>query len=237
MHIVGGMAEKNFEASAGQQAGQHWSRHKFTYLLATLVLLFLVFPFLESADIGRHLFIAAITLILIASIWAVSHTRRNFYIALALGTPAIILSMAEEITNFTALYYAIHLFIFASFVFTVLVLFSHMLRARRVTHDEILGAISVYVMIAMAFSSLYFLADRLAPGSFIISAGPQTNGQLTYSDYIYYSFGTITTSGSGNIVEVGPLVRSLSMIEAVIGIFYVAFIVSKLVASFEDRKQ
>ena len=50
----------------------------------------------------------------------------------------------------------------------------HILNKERVTHDEVFGAISVYLLIAMAFASLFFIADRVEPGSFVknLSATP-----------------------------------------------------------------
>ncbi|HQT44928.1 MAG TPA: ion channel, partial [Candidatus Micrarchaeota archaeon] len=216
-----GMATQSSIARKGGKSESSLSKYKFTYLLASLVLLFLLFPFVETADIGRHLFIVAVTLILFASIWVVSNTRKNMYIALAIIIPTILLNWAADITRDMMLYDASQLFMIASFIFTVWLLFNHVLRAQKVTHDYVLGAISVYILIAMAFSSLYLLADRIEPESFVITQGPHASRQLTYSDYMYYSFGTITTAGTGNVVEIGAFVRSLSMIESIIGIFYV----------------
>jgi len=82
----------------------------------------------------------------------------------------------------------------------------------------------------MAFASLFFIADRVEPGSFVKNLGTTPGQEMTYSDYVYYSFGSITTAGAGGIVEIGPFVRALTMAESVIGLFYVAFVISKLVS-------
>ena len=37
-------------------------------------------------------------------------------------------------------------------------------------------------------------------------------------------------SGTGEIVETGSFVRALTMLESVMGLFYVAFVISKLVS-------
>lgn len=227
------MPEKKTKRGFGLDNIDSWPEYKFGLLLGSLVLLFLLFPFLESEDIGRHTFILATTMILFASIIAVSTDKKINRLALAIIIPTIGLNWAADFTRNTLLYNISQALLFVSFIFTVQVLFRHLLKVKRVTHDDILGAISIYVLAAMAFSSLYLLADRYGPGSFVINVGPKMGHSLTYSDYMYYSFGTITTSGSGDIVEVGSFVRSLSMIEATMGIFYVAFIISKLVASFD----
>jgi hypothetical protein len=45
----------------------------------------------------------------------------------------------------------------------------------------------------------------------------------------YYSFGTLTTAGSGDITAVHPLARSLTNLEAMIGQLYPATLLARLV--------
>jgi hypothetical protein len=106
----------------------------------------------------------------------------------------------------------------------------HILNKERVTHDEVFGAISVYLLVALAFASLFLSADRVEPGSFVKNFPGGGRGIMTYSDYVYYSFGSITTAGTGELLEIGSFVRALTMIESVMGLFYVAFVISKLVS-------
>jgi len=205
--------------------------HKFGVLLASLGLLFLFFPFLESETIGRHIFSGLLALILITSILAVSETRRILSVALGVGIPTICLNLTTYIDPNPAWFYGNQIFNVAFFLFTAFILFMHILRKERVTHDEVFGAISVYLLIALAFASLFLLAGRFEPGSFVKTLNTGTGqGSMTYSDYVYYSFGSITTAGAGGIVEVGSFVRALTMIESVMGLFYVAFVISKLVS-------
>jgi hypothetical protein len=46
---------------------------------------------------------------------------------------------------------------------------------------------------------------------------------------LYFSLTTLTTTGYGDIVAVDPLARSLANLEAVIGPFYLAMTVARLV--------
>ncbi len=205
--------------------------HKFAYLLGSLGLLMILFPFLESATIGRHVFSIILTLILITSILAVSDTRLILGVAIAMGIPVVCLNLAPYFDPNPVWFYGNQIFAVAFFLFTALVLFIHILNKERVTHDEVFGAISVYLLIALAFASLFLLAGVAEPGSFIKTVTPGTGrGIMTYSDYVYFSFGSITTAGTGEIVEIGSFVRALTMIESVMGLFYVAFVISKLVS-------
>ena len=49
-------------------------------------------------------------------------------------------------------------------------------------------------------------------------------------DVLYYSFVTLGTVGYGDVTPSSPLARSVSLIEAVIGIMYVATMISRFVS-------
>ena len=112
---------------------------------------------------------------------------------------------------------------------------THVLRADRVTSDTILGAICVYLLIAMFFFMLYSSLELMTPGSFIgvegrvsdAVGGPRPLGR--YPDLLYYSLVTMTTLGFGDITPVGALPRVLSATEAVIGQLFVAILIARLV--------
>jgi hypothetical protein len=204
--------------------------HKFAYLLASLGLLLLAFPFLESATVGRHLFSLLLALILITSILAVTETTFQLAVALVIGIPTIALNLAGYLDPNPVWFYGNQIFALAFFIFTAFTLFMHILGKEKVTHDEIFGAISIYLLLALAFASLVLVADRVEPGSFVKTLKTGGVQGMTYSDYVYYSFGSITTAGTGDIIEIGSFVRALTMTESVMGLFYVAFVISKLVS-------
>jgi uncharacterized membrane protein len=50
-----------------------------------------------------------------------------------------------------------------------------------------------------------------------------------WSDFIFYSFTTLTTLGYGDITPVSPAARSFAVLEAITGVFYAAVLVARLV--------
>src|SRR5438552_12423557 len=55
---------------------------------------------------------------------------------------------------------------------------------------------------------------------------------------LYFSLTTLTTTGYGDIVPVDPFARSLANLESVLGQFYLAITVARLVTlELEDRLQ
>jgi hypothetical protein len=129
------------------------------------------------------------------------------------------------------------LFTFFSLSGLVYVLFRQVSREGPVTAHRIRGAIALYLLIAMLFAFLYGLAEELAPGAFIMprdwSRAASTSGEAFY----YFSIVTLTTVGYGDITAVHPLVRSLVMLEALIGQLYPAILLARLVSlEIETRR-
>lgn len=88
----------------------------------------------------------------------------------------------------------------------------------------VLASVCGYLMIAIVYALAYGIVDGLVLESFSSGMVDPTN------DYLYFSLVTMTTLGYGDIAPIHPLTRSLATTEAVIGQFYVAVIVARLVS-------
>ena len=53
----------------------------------------------------------------------------------------------------------------------------------------------------------------------------------------YFSFGTLTTVGFGDITPVSKVARTLAVMEAVTGTFYLAILISRLVGIYSPTAQ
>jgi hypothetical protein len=102
---------------------------------------------------------------------------------------------------------------------------------RRVVTSEtvdsrtILGALSVYAIIGLLFTFLYATVERLQGTSFFGNlAEPQS------SDFLFFSFTTLTTTGYGNLVPAGQPGRMLSGLEMMIGQIFLVTLVARLVS-------
>jgi hypothetical protein len=63
--------------------------------------------------------------------------------------------------------------------------------------------------------------------------GPEETGAM-----LYFSLTTLTTTGYGDIAPVDPFARSLANFESVLGQFYLAITVARLVTlELEDRSR
>jgi hypothetical protein len=107
----------------------------------------------------------------------------------------------------------------------------------RITFHRLQGAIVIYLSIATVFASAYSLIWELSPDAFANLLAP-VGGPEEVATMLYFSLTTLTTTGYGDIVAVDPFARSLANFESVIGPFYLAITVARLVTmELEDRRR
>src|SRR5262249_12239900 len=124
----------------------------------------------------------------------------------------------------------------AFLVFTLISLLRAVILAERVTHDTIYGALSVYLLMAVTWGAAYLLLETLQPGALAMDPIRHPNHKMDWFDCMFYSYVTLTTIGYGDIVPVTAQARSLSILEAVSGVLYVAVLVARLVGLYSATK-
>ena len=108
----------------------------------------------------------------------------------------------------------------------------------RITYRRLQGAVVVYLSFAAIFASAYGVIWELVPGAFGSVQAVTIGDDAEAAALMYFSLTTLTTTGYGDIVAVDPFVRSLANLEALIGVFYVAITVARLVTlELEDRRR
>lgn len=106
----------------------------------------------------------------------------------------------------------------------------------QVNFHRVVGAVLLYLLIALAFVSLYTLVGIRVPKAFSGLAF-EDNRKLA-SELIYFSFVTLTSTGYGDIFPVNPIARSLCNLETIIGQLYPATLLARLVTlEIESRRR
>ncbi len=197
----------------------------FLLLLLSILLLFLVRPFLIGF-IGIRLVIDAIfTFILISGTYSLSSNKGIFAGALLLAVPWIGTRWYLYFEPHPGIE-TVNLGLLAAFcAYASVIILIYLLKAKKVTTDMILGAICTYFLIGLMWGTLYALIESFLPGSFTTGGGPSPDR----FDLIYYSFVTLTTLGFGDISPISVPARSLTTVEAVMGQIYLAVLVARLV--------
>jgi hypothetical protein len=205
--------------------------HKFFLLFFFLLLYLLVYPYTQNKGVPYYaLRILGIGITLL-SVYAVSFRRSLVFIGMALAIPAIVehLRVVRLEASATSLLTTVLTLAFDSFI--IVVIFRRVFIHKQPTAETIYGALCIYLLVGLGFSSIYTLLAAVQPHAFYLDPAMNLNLTLNRFDLIYYSFGTLTCLGATGIAAVSNQARSLSLIEAVLGVLYLAVLISRLVGS------
>ena len=220
----------------GARVGQRVRPEEFSFApLLALILGSLIFQLAApETDAARFitLILQGITLLLALR---VSGTRRVFLhvariaVALAiLGSTGLLVGSghlsADEAKVVTLLLVA-----FAPVAIAAGVV-RHVREERSVTIPTMFGVLCIYLLIGMFFAFVFGVVDHLATTPFF------TNGQEDQSDFLYFSFTTITTTGYGDFVPATNLGHSLAITEALFGQIYLVTVVAVIVSNLRPRQ-
>ena|SRR5215510_1797375 len=212
------------------------TRGKFFYLFLAQVLLVVLFPYLSKPGVPIFLFRFLAAAAFLSAVYAVSEKRVQWITALALAVPAAVVNSLFAFRPDLNLGVASLIFTILFLAYTLVTLLRAVLRAETVTLDTIYGAISVYLLMAMVWGTAYMLLETLQPGALAMDGARHPNHRIDWFDCMFYSFVTLTSLGYGDMVPVTPHGRSLSILEAVSGIMYVAVLVARLVGLYAAPK-
>ncbi len=218
-----------------QQTRDTHKEGKNSFLLGSLLLLMVFYPFLIEGALRYALLNLIISVVLIAGIYASSYEKRHFVYGLLFGIPALIANWATVVSPspLTALIAVI--FALPFYIYTTITLFLSILRSKHIHLNQIYGAISVYLLIGITWGYIYGFIEKLHPGSFFF--GPNANYMIAGPDLLYYSFITLTTVGYGDIVPLTTYARTFAVLEAVFGVFYTAILISRLVSAYHPETE
>jgi hypothetical protein len=228
-------------ANTAPQSSEHgWSskdgvwRFSTVKLLLALVLLFAVTPFIENLANGDMVESALFSLVMIAALLVAGRDSRILLVAALLFVPAI---AGKWLNHFFPTHVPIHYFLVfgVAFIgFVVALLLRFILRTKRVDAEVLCAGIVVYLMLGLLWSLAYMLLDQLAPGSFAFALA---DSRMDGFNAFYFSFGTLSTVGFGDITPISRVARTLAVMEAVTGTFYLAILISRLVAMYSPTAQ
>lgn len=199
-------------------------------------LLFVVAPLhaagiIRSEDVGL-----GVALIVIATVWfqnGMSVAVGVMFVALGLALIAAVLRLQQHSTLDLYLDATAWILIGLSLSWVVAKI---VFGPGAVNYHRVIGAILLYLTIGMTFVALYTFVGLAVPNAF---SGMTIADTPTFGDtMVYFSFGTLTTVGAGDIAAVHPIARSLTIIEAMIGQLYPATLLARLVTlEIESEKR
>ena len=203
-----------------------------------LVLLLILLTYALSAALTASWATSVVLAVQIATVWVtlrVSQARRpvraatNVALAVAALAAVANLFLHDQLGHGTVVAWASGLLYLIAPVSIV----RHLVLRRIVDVQTLLGTIAAYLMAGMFFA---FLCHAVG----LIQTHPPffgSQGAGTLSQYLFFSFTTLTTTGYGNLVPARNPGQTFAVLEMLIGQLFLVTAVAKVVSAWRPRQQ
>lgn len=202
-------------------------RHEYWFVLALIATAYILCATQEGTNPSAFAFIAQLAT-LVVILWVAGGNPRAQRLSWVLLGLAVLAVAAVEIsgTRGRAVDLALALASACACVLASSAIIAHQIRLRRPGTQNLIAAVSAYVLVGMLFTFIYNAAAQLSPAPVLDGAhGDSFRAQL------FFSFSTLTTVGYGNVVPVGPVVESIAIAEAITGQLFLIVGVASMIAA------
>ena len=218
-------------------------RSRYLLLLVALLVLLVAYPFWPRGIVGLATFDIMLWGVLLAGLWALHCHDRLMGTATVLALVVVAANVAAYLLPSRETLLVSCLLDLALLVLVTQVVLAHVVEEGRIDADRIFGALCGYLLIGLTWALIYGALDLVSPGSFHQVLPPVADADAGseagsaelgphFSDMdpmLYFSLVTLSTLGYGDIVATTRAARSLSALEAIIGQFYLAVVVGRLI--------
>ena len=209
----------------------------FFYMLTALLIFLVVLPIADDLELLSQQATRTIgyTCLFVVGVWSLQGSGKWFRVGLSLVGAGMLLNvLAYSYNGLGYLYGSI-----ATLIVFLAVAIVHALKqvvlGIEVSANRLVGAVCVYLLLGTLWALAYTVIELAMPGSF---KGIDVATDAHWgSNWVYFSFVTLTTLGYGDITPITGTARALVYTEAVFGIFYMAMLVAGLVGVYMAERQ
>jgi hypothetical protein len=209
-----------------------WYRGPYFILSCVLLLAVLSYP-LAANLLGAIVLQTVTTVMLFSALYAVTSSGKLFKAMAVLIVPVLAINWFVDPSShsyWTSFSLVVSM---AFFTITLSAILAQIVTAEEVSPDVIFGSIAAYLLFGVVLAMCYHMVNVLDPGNSISTITGALTADLRhdhFSDFLYFSFVTLTSVGYGDITPVGSAARSLAMFEGILGQLYVAILIARLVS-------
>jgi hypothetical protein len=201
-------------------------RHPSAVLLVVQLAAFLLYPWMERSPQGRALLGVFGLIVLGLVLRVIRRTSWNTWVGWVVAMPVIVMAVISLFAPRPELAVAMAALEAAVYFYAAGSLITYMLQDLVTTTDELFAAGATFTLVAWAFAFVFLVQQWVSPGSFVIPGAVETT--RSWMELLYLSVITLSSVGLSDVVPATPMARGIIMLEAFIGVMYMALVVSRL---------
>lgn len=202
-------------------------RHPSAILLLVQLAGLLLYPLLDGTQTGRLILSAFGVAVLVVTTRMVRSTPGLIWVSACLAMPAIVLLVLQALFDLPGLLPWSAGLEALFYFYAAGSLVAYMMEDQRATTDELFAAGATFTLLAWAFTYAFVVVQALEPGSFMAAVNPEQ--PRSWTELMFLSFALLSSTGIGDVIPVRPLARGLASLEMLVGVMYLAVVVSRLV--------
>jgi hypothetical protein len=212
-------------------------RTNFYYLLVALLIFLVAIPLADDLSITGAPVVRSLvfSVLLVIGIWSLRGGGQFFTLGMIFVVGGVVLNVIAAQTH--SLFFQHSSFL--SMIGFLLVAISFTLKqvafGTDISANRLMGAVCVYLLLGVIWALSYSMIELAMPGSFA-GFDAWSDGGFD-SEWLYFSFVTMTTLGYGDLLPVSATARALAYLQAVFGQFYIAVLVAGLVSAYISHRQ
>lgn len=219
-----------------KKAKNYWvSDTSFVTLLAMLLFTVFILPVMIDREGDSTIFLN-IMFILLFIVGIFSAMERGFLIAsISMVTIHLLLRLIRFTDNPYEFYLLERIVIILNLILLGVINVRLLFRDQEVNTYRVIGAVNVYLLVALAGAFGYEVIQLLTGNS--IGGEIKISGMdVDFGDYMYFSLVSISTVGFGELYPVHMSSKMLSVFLSALGILYPAVVIAKLVSFATEKK-
>lgn len=169
-------------------------------------------------------------IVLLLGVHSLKSDRSWMWAVYFMAFVTLILFISKKLFVSTSFIDILHLLIILLFfVGSFLLSFRQILTSHEINQNMLIGSIVLFLLLGLIWGVVYLLLLHIFPDGF--NGVNFSSWQENFSQITYFSFVTLTTLGYGDISPKNSITEFFVYSEAIVGVFYMAVIVSSLVSA------
>lgn len=216
-----------------QRNNEFWNHERSlrALLVYMSVSLFVWIPLSDYDDFWWGFLIVDLlfNMIILAGVFSVLTRWRKQLFFIVIAVLVSLLRIVSFLTGSVTLQLVGYALAIVFFALLARMVMQHIFKGGPVNYYRIEGSVVVFMIIGIVYAWFYTLLEAIQPGSFAITE-PSQNYQDMFSQFLYFSFVTMTTLGYGDMIATGSLAKSLVIFQGMIGLLYPVILIARLVS-------
>ncbi len=213
------------------------NKNNFSWLLKALLVFLIGVPVADDLTMLSRPAVRALmfSCLLIIGVWSLKGSGRFFYVGMTFVLIGIKMNVVSVNIPSQVFVYGSFAALFGFLLIAISCTLKQVVVGTEISANRLVGAVCIYLLLGVIWAVAYTVLNMISPGSF--QGFSLLADRAWDSEWLYFSFVTMTTLGYGDISPISATARSLAYMQAVFGQLYVAILVAGLVGAYISSRQ